>query len=170
MIAAALLLSGCSSNNPTPEDTNAPLVSTAQGLGDEKVSSAVFNNSSFEQVYDSTDGKISFEKLDLMDWEVKRVMKAPEGKTLPAGDNFEATAANNFSYYDTVKDWIEELKADGWAAKNEVKAERRSDEDRYTNSKEDYRTKLYSVELSKAKSSMTVKMENEKITLTINSQ
>lgn len=171
MIAASLLLTGCSSNNtPAPEDTNAPLVSTAQGLGDEKVNESVFNNSNFEKVYESTDGKISFEKLDLMDWQVKRVLKAPEGKTLPAGDNFEATAQNNFSYYDTVKDWIGELKADGWVAKNEVKTDPRPDEAQYTGTKEDYRTKLYSVDLSKGKSSVTVKMENETITLTINSQ
>lgn len=169
VLAASLLLTGCSGNDTT-EDANAPLVSTAQGLGDEKVPASVFDNSNFTQVYDSTDGKISFEKLDLMDWEVKRVLKAPKGQTLPAGDNFEATAQNNFSYYDTVKDWIEEAKKDGWVAKNEVKSEPRSDEEKYTGTKEDYRTKLYSVELSKGKSSMTVKMENEKITLTINSQ
>lgn len=168
LLATSLLLSGCS-NNPEP-DPNTPLVSTAQGLGDEKVDESVFNNSKFEKAYDSTDGKISFEKLDLMEWEVKRVLKAPEGESLPEGDNFQATATNNFSYYDTMKEWIEELKADGWVAKNEVKAERRADEDYYAESKEDYRTKLYSVDLSKGKSSMSVKMENETITLTMNSQ
>jgi hypothetical protein len=168
LLATSLLLTGCS-NTPEP-DPNAPLVSTAQGLGDEKVDESVFNNSQFEKAYDSTDGKISFEKLDLMEWQVQRVLKAPKGENLPEGDNFQATAANNFSYYDTMKEWIEELKADGWVAKNEVKSDPRSDEAQYTGTKEDYRTKLYSVDLSKGKSSMKVKMENETITLTMNSQ
>lgn len=172
MLAASLLLTGCSSTSapPAPEDTNAPLVSHAQGLGDSKVDQSAFSTSSFAKVYESTEGKISFQKLDLMDWKVKRVLKAADGKTLPTGDNFEATAQNNFSYYDTMKEWLTEMEADGWVAKNEVKSDPRSDEEQYTGTKEDYRTKLYSVDLSKGKSSMSVKMENDTITLIINSQ
>lgn len=171
MLAASLLLTGCSGNSsPAPEDTNAPLVSHAEGLGDKKVDQAVFSKSSFAQIYESTDGKIDFSRLDMMDWTVKRVLKAPEGKSLPAGDNFEATAKNNFSYYEIMKNWVAQVEADGWVAKNEVKSEPRSDEEQYVGTKKDYRTKLYSVDLSKGKSTMNVKMENDTITLTINSQ
>jgi hypothetical protein len=168
MVAAAILLTGCTSNAPTTEDS--PLVSTAQGLGEAKVKEDYFSRSQFAQVYDSTNGAISFERMDALDWKIDRILKAPEGEQLPAGDNFKATAQSNFSYNEMVWKWIDELKKDGWTATNEVKAQPRSDEDRYTGTKEDYRAKPYSVDLSKGKTIIKVKIENETITITINSQ
>lgn len=171
MVATALLLSGCT-KEAAPEITeDSPLVSTAQGLGDAKVDEALFSVSQFSDIYDSTNGAISFKKMDTLDWEVKRVLKAPEGEKLPDGDNFTATAKSNFSYSDTIKDWIEELvEEDGWTATNEVKPKPRSDEEQYVGTKEDYRTKPYSVDLTKGKTTMNVDIENNVATVTINSQ
>lgn len=171
MVAASLLLTGCSKGDPEPVVTDGPLVSTAQGLGEPKISEAIFNASQFEEIYHSTNGAISFEKLDALDWKVERVMKAAEGEQLPAGDNFRATATSNFSYSDAVKAWVQELKTnDGWTAANEVKPEPRADEKRYANTKEDYRMKPYSIDLTKGGTTMNVKIENGTITLIINSK
>lgn len=171
-IAASLLLSGCSSSDIT-EDS--PLTSKAQGLGEPKVEETLFQSSQFSEVYESTDGAISFESLDNMDWKVKRILKAPEGEKLPKGDNFEATAAFNFSYYDLTLEWVKMLKeTDGWTASDEVVPQPREMENElYRGSKEDYRAKNpYSVELKKGKTTMNVSMsgKDNTVIVKINSQ
>jgi hypothetical protein len=171
VIAAALLLTGCTgSNDSIPSD--APLVSEAQGLGQEKVPENLYSSSQFSQVYDSTNGAISFEELDRMDWKVQRVLKAEDGKSLPEGDNFKATSTANLSYNETVIGWVEAMKKDGWNAANEVKATPASNEKEIQGSDQDYRNKPYSVDLSKGKTTMKVAItpDNQTITLNINSQ
>lgn len=170
-IAASLLLSGCS--NDITEDS--PLTSKAQGLGEPKVEEILFQSSQFSEVYESTDGAISFESLDNMDWEVKRILKAPEGEKLPKGDNFEATSTFNFSYYEVMLEWVKTLKeTDGWTASDEVIPQpREMEKELYQNSQEDYRLKNpYSVKLEKGKTTMDISMsgENNSITVKINSK
>lgn len=171
MVAASLLLTGCSKEAPAPVVTDGPLVGTAEGLGEPKISEGAFNGSQFEHVYDSTNGAISFKKMDALDWKIERVIQAGEGEKLPEGDNFRATSSNNFATSDIVKAWVQELIADdGWTGTNEVKPVPRADEERYANTKGDYRTKPYSIDLSKGGTTMKVKIENETITLIINSK
>lgn len=171
VLLAALVFSGCTGGNtPQPTASDAPLTSTAQGLGERKMAENLYLDSQFEQIYNSTKGAVSFETLDLMEWKVERVLQAPEGEKLPAGDNFRATAKANFSYNDTVKAWVEELKKDGWKAENEVVPKPIKDEALVKDTKEDYRLKPYSVDLSKGKTTVKVKIENGTITITINSQ
>lgn len=168
MIAATLLLTGCSGNS-APVTSDAPLVSTAEGLGEPK-SSQLLVSSPFIQLSESTQGKIDFKPLDALDWKVERVIKAADGEKLPAGDNFKATTQFYPAYTSHLKEWVETLKADGWTATNEVKAEPRDDEERYTGTKEDYRAKPYSVDLAKGKSTIKIKADNPEITMMVNSQ
>lgn len=168
LIAAALLLSGCSA--PITEDS--PYVSEAQGLGESKLVESEYMISQFKDIYDATNGTISFKEIDGLEWDVQRVVKA---KKLPPGDNFKATATNNFSYHTALMAWIEKLKVeDGWEAENEIKQTPRADEaEKYEHSDQDYRMiQPYSVDLTKGKTKMTVTInpDDSLITLTINTQ
>lgn len=168
LIAAALLLSGC--NAPITEDS--PYVSEAQGLGEPKVEEHQYMISQFKDIYDATNGTISFAEIEGLEWDVQRVVK---GEKLPKGDNFKATATNNFSYHTALMSWVEKLKTeDGWEAENEVKQTPRKDEERkYAGTSDDYRLiQPYSVDLSKGETKMTVKInpDDSLITLTINTK
>jgi hypothetical protein len=173
MVAAALLLNGCT-NAPEPVGpaSEAPLVSTAEGLGEPKEVQLLVT-SPFNPVNESTQRKIDFKMLERLDWKVERVLKAADGEKLPAGDNFKATASSNPSYTGVVKEWVETMKADGWTATNEVKAQPRPDEAKYEGTKEDYRAKAYSVDLAKGKSTIKINsshVDNSEMTMIINSQ
>ena len=170
LLVSTLLLSGCS--NEAGQSPDSPLVSTAQGLGEPKVVPPFTDNSQFTQLYDSTNGAVDFRDMDKLDWEVTRVFKADRGEKLLPGDNFKATAQSNLTYNESVKEWVEALKKDGWVASNEVKPEPAKNEEQFTGSKMDYRWKAYSVDLTKGKSTINVDIvpEQQKIILKINSQ
>lgn len=166
LLITALLVSGCSNDDLTKDS---PYVSTAQGLGEQKVEENLFENSQFSEIYQSTKGTISFVELDAMEWEVKRLLKAPEGEKLPKGDNFRATAPGNISYNEVVINWAEKLKIeDGWEAEHEVKQTPPEDENELW-TPDDYRmAQPYEIDLVKGETTLKVRINPDTDTITLN--